>query len=304
MDLLPTLDTYATILNQGDCYKSMANIRPSPIAGTWYPGDPEVLAASIDQYLRQAESVQVDGEIFGIIAPHAGHRYSGSVAAHAFHCLEGLQPEIVAVLSPLHSPHPATVLTSAHTAYATPLGTIDIDTERVNRFGNDLAENWGIELVFIHRDQEHALEIELPFVQRCFTHEFQLLPLMLRDQSEATARAVGSSLAKSLQGSSAIIIGSSDLSHFYEQDIAERLDKEMLRRLGDFNPSGIIAAEKEGVGFACGRGAIAAALWASQALGANSVDVLNYATSGDTTGDYQSVVGYGAAVIFRKSAPS
>jgi len=282
----------------------MANIRPSPIAGTWYPGDPEVLAASIDQHLRQVKSVQINGEIFGIIAPHAGYRYSGSVAAHAFHCLESLQPEIVAVLSPLHSPHPATVLTSTHTAYATPLGTIDIDTERVNRFGNDLAENWDIELDSIQRDQEHALEIELPFVQRCFTHEYKLLPIMLRDQSEAAARAVGSSLANTLQGSSAIIVGSSDLSHFYKQDIAERLDKEILRRLGEFDPSGIIAAEKEGVGFACGRGAIAATLWASQALGADSVDVLNYATSGDTTGDYQSVVGYGAAVIYRKSESS
>jgi AmmeMemoRadiSam system protein B len=284
--------------------KRMANIRPSPIAGTWYPGDPGVLAASIDQYLRQADSVQIDGKIFGIIVPHAGHRYSGSVAAHAFQCLEGLQPEIVAVLSPLHSPHPAAVLTSAHSAYATPLGTIDIDTERLSQFGNDLTENWGVMLYPIRMDQEHALEIELPFVQRCFSHEFKLLPLMLRDQSEATARAVGASLAKTLRGSSAIIVGSSDLSHFYSQDIAESLDKEILRRLGDFNPSGIIAAEKEGVGFACGRGAIAATLWASRELGADSVKVLNYATSGDTTGDYQSVVGYGAAVIYRKSESS
>lgn len=282
----------------------MADIRPSPIAGTWYPGDPEVLASSIDQYLREAEPNQIEGQIIGIITPHAGHRYSGLVAAHAFRCLGNLQPEIVSVISPLHNPHPAKVLTSAHSAYATPLGTIEIDAERVNQLREDLIANWGIEPKPIRMDQEHALEIELPFVQRCFTHEYKLLPIMLRDQSQITAKAVGSSLAKTLQGSTSIIIGSSDLSHFYSQEVAKRLDGEILRRLAEFDPSGIINAEEEGVGFACGRGAIAATLWASQELGADSVDILNHATSGDTTGDYHSVVGYGAAVIYRKSKSS
>lgn len=282
----------------------MADIRPSPIAGTWYPGDPEVLASSIDQYLREAEPNQIEGQIIGIITPHAGHRYSGLVAAHAFRCLGNLHPEIVAIISPLHNPHPAKVLTSAHSAYATPLGTIEIDAERVNQLREDLIANWGIKPKPIRMDQEHALEIELPFVQRCFTHEYKLLPIMLRDQSQITAKAVGSSLAKTLQGSPSIIIGSSDLSHFYSQEVAKRLDGEILRRLAEFDPSGIINAEEEGVGFACGRGAIAATLWASQELGADSVDILNHATSGDTTGDYHSVVGYGAAVIYSKSKSS
>lgn len=282
----------------------MSNVRPSPIAGTWYPGDPKILASSIDQYLREAEPSQIAGEIIGIITPHAGHRYSGSVAAHAFRCLERLQPEIVAVLSPLHNPHPAKVLTSAHSAYVTPLGRIEIDDERVNQLREELIANSGIELIPIRMDQEHALEIELPFVQRCFTHEYKLLPIMLRDQSQSTAKAIASSLAKTLQGSPSIIIGSSDLSHFYSQEVANRLDNEILRRLAEFDPSGIISAEEEGVGFACGRGAIAATLWAAQELGADSVDILNHATSGDTTGDYHTVVGYGAAVIYRKSNSS
>ena len=106
----------------------MANTRPSSIAGTWYPGDPQVLA---DTYLHEVEPTQIDGEIIGIITPHAGHRYSGSVAAHAFRHLEGLEPEIVIVLSPLHSSHAAKVLTSAHTAYATPLGSIKVDEEKL-----------------------------------------------------------------------------------------------------------------------------------------------------------------------------
>jgi AmmeMemoRadiSam system protein B len=282
----------------------MANIRPSPIAGTWYPGDAETLATSIDNYLQTAETSQIDGDIIGIISPHAGHQYSGAVAAHAFRHLEGLKPEIVVVLSPLHRPHASKVLTSAHSAYATPLGAIEIDTARLNQLEENLISDWNIKIHPIRMDQEHSLEIELPFVQRVFSHDYSLLPIMLRDQSEATAKAVGSALSNTLQGTSAIIIGSSDLSHFYSQEIARQFDGEILKRLEKFEPSGIIYAEEEGVGFACGRGAIAAALWASRDLGADSVDILSYATSGDITGDYQSVVGYGAAAIYRKAKPS
>ncbi|MEJ2569929.1 MAG: AmmeMemoRadiSam system protein B [Anaerolineales bacterium] len=282
----------------------MEDIRPSPIAGTWYPGDLKTLASSIDQYLRAADCAQIDGEIIGIITPHAGHRYSGPVAAHAFRCLEGLEPEVVAVLSPLHNPYPAKILTSAHTAYATPLGTIEIDAERMNQLEDDLLNSWGIEIQHVRHDQEHSLEIELPFAQRCFHHAFKLLPIMLRDQSEVTAKAVGTSLANTLRGASSIIIGSSDLSHFYSQQIAERLDEEILARIGRFDPSGVIAADEEGVGFACGRGAIAATLWASRELGADRAKIVDYATSGDATGDYHSVVGYGAAVIYRRAKPS
>ncbi len=288
----------------GDRYARMEETRPSPIAGTWYPGDPKVLAASVDEFLHAADCAHIDGDIIGIITPHAGHRYSGSVAAHAFCCLEGLALDVVAILSPLHNPHPAKILTSAHTAYATPLGSIEIDIERLNQFEVDLETNWGIGIQHVLHDREHSLEIELPFAQRCFPGGFKLLPIMLRDQSEATAKAVGSSLAKTLRGTSSIIIGSSDLSHFYSQEIAERLDGEILSRLGQFDPSGIITADEEGVGFACGRGAIAAALWASRDLGADSVEVVDYATSGAVTDDYHSVVGYGAAVIYRSSKPS
>jgi hypothetical protein len=122
---------------------------------------------------------------------------------------------------------------------------------------------------------------------------------MLRDQSEGTARSLGEALAESLRGQKALIVGSSDLSHFYPQKVAEQLDAEMLRRVEAFDPHAVLTAESEGVGFACGRGAVAATLWAARALGADTVQVVDYATSGDVTHDFDSVVGYGAAVIAR-----
>lgn len=279
----------------------MSDIRPSPIAGTWYPGDPRVLSQSIDQQLQSAELPQIDGEVIALIAPHAGHRYSGHVAAHAFRCLEGLDLELVALLSPMHGPYRNAVLTSAHAAYGTPLGVIEVDHELVQRFAQELHASSDLELEAVRCDDEHSLEIELPFLQRSLSQGFRLLPLMLRDQSRATSEAVGHALARVLTGERAILVASTDLSHFYPQHVAEKLDREVLRRLENFDPEGILAAEEEGIGFACGRGAMAAALWAAGDLGADQALVLKYATSGDVTGDMHSVVGYAAAVLYHKT---
>lgn len=275
------------------------DIRPSPIAGTWYPGSADALAQSIDQYLNAATIQPLDGDVVGIIAPHAGHRYSGQVAAYAFRHLENLTPETVAVISPLHTPAQGRVLTSGHDAYATPLGAIPVDTEALNKFQDNLKQNYGVELVQVRNDSEHSLEIELPFLQRVFDHPFRLLPIMLRDQGLDAVMAVGHTLGKILEGTRAVIIASSDLSHFYPEAVAKRFDSEVLARIEAFDPQGVLSAEEKGTGFACGRGAIAAALFAAQDLGADKARVVQHATSGDVTMDFDSVVGYGAAVIYR-----
>ncbi len=279
----------------------MLDIRPSPISGTWYPSDPEVLAQSIDHKLQDIEISPISGELLGVIVPHAGHRYSGQVAAHAFRYMEGLTPEVVAVISPLHHPHLSQVLTTGHDAYGTPLGNIPVDHTLLQRFETQLIDDEGIEVEYVRNDGEHSLEIELPFLQRVLTQPFRLLPLMLRDQSRSTVEAVGHTLGKVLSDQSVILVASSDLSHFYPQSMAEQFDAEVLTRVEAFNPPGVLSAEEEGLGFACGRAAMAAVLWACEDLGADSVNVIHHATSGDVTGDYHSVVGYAAAVIYRKS---
>jgi hypothetical protein len=276
-----------------------ADVRPSAIAGTWYPGSAEALSQSVDRQLDQAAASTIPGVIVGLIAPHAGHVYSGLVAAHAFRLVRGLRPEVVAVVSPLHMPYRGDVLTTAHGAYATPLGPVPVNEVLVAGFEAQLRSRGGGRLGRIRDDQEHSLEIELPFLQRALMAPFTLLPVMLRDQSVAVAEAVGHALAAALQGREALLVASSDLSHFYPDAVARRLDAVVLGRIDAFDPAGVLAAEEEGVGFACGRGAVAAVLWAARDLGADSVRVLHHATSGDVTGDLTSVVGYGAAAIFR-----
>ena len=275
------------------------NVRPSPIAGRWYPSEPEALTWELNQYLDRARVKPPGGKIWGIVVPHAGYYYSGPVAAYAFKCLYGLQPEVVAVISPFHHGHHAPLLTTAYGAYQTPLGLLEVDTQAVNELDRALRERFEAGLTTLHNDMEHSLEIELPFLQHVLG-QFRLLPVMIPDQRPVVAKALGQALAATLQGKSALLVASSDLAHFYPQKTACRLDAELLRRLEAFDPQGVMNAEIEGVGFACGRAAIAAVLWAARQLGADRVRVLHHATSGDVTGDFDSVVGYGAALIWQE----
>ncbi len=277
------------------------SLRPSPIAGTWYPAGAQELAASVDRFLAQAEVQAPDGRVIAILAPHAGHRYSGAVAAHAFKCLAGVQADLVAVVSPMHHPYRAPMLTTAHTAYTTPLGEVPVDAAALELLDAGLQARIGLGLTRVRRDEEHSLEIELPFLQRVLG-PFRLLPVMILDQTPTMAEALGHALAAVLADRRAVLVASSDLSHFYPQPVAQALDREMLARIAAFDPLAVMRAEEEGQGFACGRAAVAAVLWAARDLGANRVSLLKHATSGEVTGDFESVVGYGAAVIWQAAA--
>jgi MEMO1 family protein len=279
--------------------RTISAIRPSPIAGQWYSGNPQSLAKSIDGYLGAAHLPELTGQIVAVIAPHAGHIYSGPVAGYAFRAVSGLKFDLVAVISPMHQYAAPPLLTSAHQAYTTPLGDIPIDTEAVAELNAALKESLGFGLSEVAYDPEHSLEIELPFLQRALNGAFKLLPVMVRDPSPEITQPLGLALAKVLRSRSALLVASTDLSHFYPENEANRLDQAMLEQIAAFSPEGVYAAEASGRGYACGIGAVAAVMWAARALGAERVEVLNHATSGAVTGDYTSVVGYGSAVLLK-----
>jgi MEMO1 family protein len=283
--------------------EAVQNIRPSPIAGQWYNSDPKRLAAQVDHYINDAKLPEITGEVIGVMSPHAGHQYSGPVAGYAFAALDGMQPEIVAVISPMHYPYYEPLLTTAHQAYATPLGTIPVDEAALEDLNTSLKKELGFGLERVANDTEHSLEIELPFLQRAIKSPFGLLPVMVRDQSYFVMERLGLIMANILKDSQALLVASTDLSHFYPQAIANKLDQELLRQVEAFSPAGVIQAEENGKGFACGRGALASVMVAAKALGANQAQILNYATSGDVTGDFSQVVGYGAAVFIKSANP-
>ncbi|WP_119072437.1 AmmeMemoRadiSam system protein B [Aggregatilinea lenta] len=267
------------------------DIRPSPLAGRWYPANPEQLAQSVDRFMSAAPDDAVPGRPIGLLAPHAGHRYSGPVAGCAFRAVQGMAFDVVAVLGPSHYPYAALLLTSAHDAFQTPLGAVPIDRVALAAFTARVPAQ------AVRDDPEHAIEIELPFLQRALQPGFALLPLALIDQSLDAAQQIGEALAQVLTGRKALLVASSDLSHFYPQATAHSLDHTLLDTVDAFDPAAVLEAERTGTGFACGHGAIAAVMVAARALGADTAQVVGYATSGDATGDMRQVVGYGAAVF-------
>ena len=208
-----------------------SDLRPSPIAGRWYRGNPQRLAQQVDDYLLAARLPELDGEVVAVIAPHAGHIYSGSTAGYAFKAVQGKSYDLVVVLSPLHSYASAALLTSAHWGYTTPLGNIPIDRGAVHQLAQNLTHEM---LVEIANDQEHSLEIELPFLQRALASQFQLLPVMVRSQDPGVSLRLARGLLRVLEGRNALLVGSTDLSHFYPLAIAEIIGRGNAAPVGSF----------------------------------------------------------------------
>jgi AmmeMemoRadiSam system protein B len=276
-----------------------SEIRPSPIAGHWYSSNPVVLAKELDSYISNATTQIIDGEIVAVVSPHAGYRYSGHVAGHAFASIKHLHPDIVAVVSPMHQPYEQTFLTSAHKSYWTPLGNIGIDQSAVSELSTLLADEYNLGLQPVLNDEEHSLEIELPFLQRIYPYSFTLLPVMVRDLSLSNCEALGKGLFQVLNGKNAMVVISTDLSHFYKKQDANRLDTHMLEMIQNLDAPGVLSSELDGTGFACGAGAVIAGIKYAILAGAKNGVLLKYGTSGEITGDNSSVVGYGAVALVK-----
>ena len=276
-----------------------SDIRPSPIAGQWYSSDPAELRLELDGYLSAAKLPAMTGEVVAVVAPHAGYQYSGPVAAHAFAAIRDQQPELVAVISPMHHPYSEGFLTTGHAHYWTPLGTIPVDKEAVARITKILHEENRIDLRPVLNDPEHSLEIELPFLQRIYSHKFSILPLMVRDLTLSSCEALGKALFRSLEGRSVMVVISTDLSHFYTEREAKGYDTHMLSLIEKLSPEGALRAEMQGDGYACGVGAVVAGLYYARLAGAVTGKILKSGTSGERTGDHSSVVGYGAIALIK-----
>ena len=268
------------------------DIRRSVIAGSWYPGTKAELARTVDGFLANAKKEELGGELMGLIAPHAGYVYSGQVAAYAYKQLEGLDFPIVAVVSPVHRMFVGRLAVTAKRYYETPLGLVEVDGELVDALDEVVGLNR------VERDDEHSLEIQLPFLQRVLGR-FKLLPVMMGDQSLPACRALGEALAGVLRGRRALLVASTDLSHFHPYDTAVRLDRVVLDHIEKFDPEGLALDLERGRCEACGGGPVIAVMLAAKALGANRARVLKYANSGDVTGDRWQVVGYVAGAIYK-----
>ncbi|MFN2145030.1 MAG: AmmeMemoRadiSam system protein B [Anaerolineales bacterium] len=279
---------------------TLTDLRPAALAGQWYRANPDSLEAEVSGYLTEAGVPPFpQGKVVGLVAPHAGHIYSGPVAGHAFAAVQGHRYNTVAVLSPFHAGHYVPILSTAHDGYSTPLGSIPVDEEALSRLESALEAAGGPGILHISGDAEHAVEIELPFLQTALDGDFKLLPLMLASFPLSDAGVLGKALADTLTGQNALLVASSDLSHFYPQSTANILDQNLLNAVASFDPAKVLEVHHNGKGQACGLTAILTVMHASRLLGASQARILNYDTSGTTSGDYRRVVGYSAAAFLR-----
>lgn len=273
----------------------MDNVRKSVIASSWYPGDPSVLRRDIAGYFRKVPDRELPGEVVGLIAPHAGYRYSGQVAAYAYRLVRGKKYDAVVLIGPSHRVAFPGVSVWGGGAFETPLGRVPVHEKLVE----EMKRSCGIIIDFpAAHAGEHSLEIQLPFLQVALG-DFSFVPLVMGDQNAATCRNLAEVIVQAGKNRRLLIVASSDLSHFHEDKKARALDGVALKHMQDNDVEGLLENLARDQTEACGGGPMAVAMLAARGLGASHSLVLKYAHSGEVTGDHQSVVGYASAVYYQ-----
>ena len=265
---------------------NQSKIRPTAVAGMFYPADPAELRDMVLSYLSNARETPIDSATRprAIIAPHAGYIYSGPVAAHAYHYVESIKDIIanVVLIGPSHRVPLLGLATSSADYFSTPLGNIPINrtlTEQIN------------ELPFVSElDQahsmEHSLEVHLPFLQLTLD-EFSLVPIVAGD---ASPEDVSQLISLACRADDTLLVISSDLSHYHDYQTAKRLDQDTCDAIEELDIRGVDS--QHACGYIPVRGLLAYAK--QHNLHATTVDCRN---SGDTAGPRDQVVGYGSYVF-------
>jgi len=284
-------------MNMKDSKGNMEIRRPA-VAGAFYPGDPLKLTQTIADLFSKADKKTLPGRPIAIVSPHAGYMYSGRTAAMAYKQLEGHNFDTVVVISPSHTVFFSGASVYDGDAYETPLGPIEIDrkmSEKISSIHPSVyRSNKGHTGGSIRG--EHALEVQLPLLQQVLG-KFRLVAIVMGDQEDNTSMALGEVLASALSGQNCLIVASTDLSHFHPEKEARQLDGNIRRAVEEFNTEKLLGILSSGRGEACGGGPVVATLIASRKLGGEKVVITDYATSGETTGDFSEVVGYLSAVV-------
>jgi hypothetical protein len=268
------------------------SVRPAAVAGTWYPGTRAALARAVDEYLAAARC-SIAGDIRAIVAPHAGLMYSGPVAGFAYSALAGRSYDVAVLVGPSHHVAFQGVASYPSGAFDTPFGAVPIAedvTEAIARVSTVIHENRAAHA------REHCLEIQLPFLCRVLP-DTPIVPLLMGYQRRATIDGLAEALARGLEGRRALLVASTDLSHYREARVAAVLDQQVTSLVGQFDADGLADALEQVPDHACGGGPAVAVMKAARSLGARDARVLRYADSGDVSGDKSAVVGYMAAAL-------
>lgn len=278
----------------------MRDVRPSAVAGQWYPGSADLLRREVDAHLSAAGPRDTSVCPCAIIVPHAGLRYSGPVAAWAYALTRKCAYSAVVLVGPSHFVGFDGVSIWPRGTWETPLGPV--------RVADDIAAAVAAECDAIvehpaAHGREHSIEMQLPFVATVLPG-VPIVPLVMGHQRRKTAIALGEALGRTVTAwrehnpGSILLVASSDLSHYEDAAVAMQLDGVVLQHVEALDPVALMSALEREPRHACGGGPMVSVLIAATRLGAIRARVLRYADSGDVTGDKASVVGYMAAAIW------
>ena len=282
-------------------------VRRPAVAGYFYPASTEELSTLLKSLFvhplgpGKLPPAPPSSDLLAIISPHAGYEYSGPVAAHGYYLASGTSVDTVIVLGPNHHGIGSGVAVPESDSWETPLGSIEVDRElssRIVRLSSivdfdDLA-HW----------KEHSIEVQVPFLQFSLTPGFRIVPISMLMQDELTAVEVGDAIARAVQelGRRVLFVASTDFTHYEPYDDAYRKDARAIEAIRSRDVSELYRVVEGGHISMCGYGAVAAMLTATNRMGASRVELLKYATSGDTTGDRSAVVGYGSLAVFSSAS--
>ncbi|MEW5826522.1 MAG: AmmeMemoRadiSam system protein B [Candidatus Bipolaricaulota bacterium] len=265
-------------------------VRPPVVAGAFYPEDPTRLREMVQRLLGTAPAAANPSPHLGLVVPHAGYPYSGAIAGKGFRfAAERGTPDVIVFLGANHTGRGPAVSLSDDAAWATPLGTVPVDDEALAHL-----ESLGLRRAPEAFAGEHAIEVELPFVQVLFGDRVPILPVSVQWAPLLTLRAAATAIASAFRTRPAWFVVSSDFTHYEPDDRARARDARALDRILAGDEEGLhalVARERLSI---CGAGALVVLLSMSRHLDLSRIERIAYATSGDATGDREAVVGYAA----------
>ncbi|MDP8217322.1 MAG: AmmeMemoRadiSam system protein B [Candidatus Theseobacter exili] len=276
----------------------MPNIRRPAVAGMFYPSNPNVLKQTIRQYIEQVEETSFNSTPSALLVPHAGYPYSGPVAAYAYKLIENKSFETVLLFGVNHRAagfYGISVFNGD--IYQTPLGDVNIDKDFIRLLKE---ENRSLDSNIQVHSQEHSVEVQVPFLQEVLKDSFKIVSVLISDYSPSTCRKLGEAAGKIMSDRNALLIISTDLSHYHSYNEGVQMDSQALEYIENYDIESLIEKTKQGKIELCGFGPVIAGMYCCKFLNVEHTAILHYANSGDITGDRSQVVGYASVGFFKE----
>lgn len=276
-----------------------AAVRQPVVAGTFYPADSAELSQMVQGHLDNVRDLpEINGRLIALVVPHAGLVYSGQVAAYSYKLLENSSVDKVILCGPSHRfPFQGLSVFGPYITWKTPLGEVKCDNDLCDKLVNF---NKNIEIIRQAHQQEHCLEVQLPYLQTVLD-SFEIVPIVMGYRDAGTIKLLSDALLSLELDENTVLVASSDWQHYRPASEGWPYDSLGLNCFENMDPDRLEKYLAEGKVEMCGGGPAVSVLRAAMAMGADKVEILDYGDSGDAAGDKSSVVGYAAIAIYRSS---